>query len=791
MADIDAPPGRIPVEGGGGTSDTIYTADGTVSDVRIVSIPNAQDLIFRAFQGTDFDTTFDSSLVQITAGGSAFAFESYNGAGLLLGSRLFTVSSGGIFVIDDIGNKGIEYLADYSAGFTANSLVSKAYTDIPRSTQTVYVSTEADIDAAFGDVVPWVLSDVNLVVLENITLTDDKRFSIGSGVTIYGVDRNASSLSYRTEGTTPFLDFAAAFQSLRINNINFSHKEITATGPLITQNGSGSVMIFTNCGLTGNVAGGGDCVLLAGQLFQQADGVMQAGASIVVGDGVTADAGMDNIVLNQTNLLISGQNNQRCIEFTALSHCDRITCDTFAVFVDASFVGPFTGSTGFYFHESCSIDIFDYMNGGIRSIDTTSTFITVEDASVVTAATIEGNTVEGSGQIYQCIPQASSVESATDVPTGCDIDADGNLMIGLPDNSVDIYTSGVLSAPTNIPLLTTMTELGDITFYRGLIAALDLSDFVVKWYDLLGVEQGTFDAGIITTTPSGISNDGTLFYTLDDDGTIVSVSDPFSLEAGVQTVETVTVTGLTSAKGITNSGANFIVPDTVAGVVRVLERKVISGALATVYSVPKFSTGDAFGGVDVPGVGYVEADADNANFTVTNASLILTHASPTWMVINNAGLVSSGDRGGSVVSFPLDFVAEVIMAIGNWVDLTNTDEIFFGSKAISEKFRMTDQLNGEVTYIGTRSQVYDISGQVIAYTNTNSDITYEVIVAINDVRQYDAITTLTTTLASDNTPANTPKLTAELDPGDTIKIQVRRTVGNVIFNLRRAALSIS
>ena len=115
-----------------GDVDTIYTADGIISDSdiqRVFTIENNSDLFITAYDLTSTDYTVNPYLI-IGVGSSKFGVNHYDrDADENSGSYELNFGNGEMIVVDTYSGKGLVYDADYSANYTTRSLVDKDYVD--------------------------------------------------------------------------------------------------------------------------------------------------------------------------------------------------------------------------------------------------------------------------------------------------------------------------------------------------------------------------------------------------------------------------------------------------------------------------------------------------------------------------------------------------------------------------------------------------------------------------------------------------------------------------------------
>lgn len=110
-------------------TDTVYTANGTISASRTVTGYSGNTLTFRHFNDADGSAyTLRSAIVQEDSDIKLSLFLG-NGFGADLAESKLEFTNGGILFTDAIASEGIRYAADYSSGATSRWLPDKSYVD--------------------------------------------------------------------------------------------------------------------------------------------------------------------------------------------------------------------------------------------------------------------------------------------------------------------------------------------------------------------------------------------------------------------------------------------------------------------------------------------------------------------------------------------------------------------------------------------------------------------------------------------------------------------------------------
>jgi len=786
----------------------IYTATATPGTVLLIAAASANKklLIYNAIAST-MDVTVDSDGSDTIDGvgdviltpGTSILISPLTGGweSLQEGAGVLSVVSGTNISVDDTDPANpIVNLPSSISGQTVNDVTlgnigpaqellnfAGNYEKI-LSTTTLFISTTADLPNATGPAHPF--SNVHVVFLESLSVDTGNTFDIGSGVTFEQSARSTITITFNSSGTA--MDFSTASGAAdgeRFQMDNMTLRQ-SGTGALLDQNLSGSVVLMRNvdAGSNTGAAGSGDILLNQGQLFHPSDGILRGGASVVVND-------MDNIIYDETFLILSGRDNQRCTEFMPGSTCSRLDATTFTSVLDA--FGGLTGSHGFYFAATAAVTIFNHMNGGFRPIDVTSSAITVEDPAAVGFGVIAGNTFFGDGSLYTCIPTV--IDSTVNLFSlrGCAVDANNNL-IGVEQGPSNIYRYAGLTST----IVDTMTLTGtptNVTWYRGSLVHLDAADEEMMIEDGFpnGPSAPTATVDLTALTPPlnggrGVANDGTRFFIAGPVAGSVHVfgSDFFTATTPVQLFSFI-VDGAPGIQGMDYDGVNLIVVDTVANEVIVLK-----GVSSTVQY--KFSTADGDPvAIAISHDGFVISDSGSDNMSIFNSSPTLDHSSPTWEVIGNTGpekIVESSAKGGVVFDDSTARVLNPALSDGVVADITDGGvNLIYAPFTQRENAFMSNENLGVITITSARDRGQTFQGSFTATTLAPGTNKYELLIVINGEPQEDSVGSNIWIGNGDIKTITSQPITRDVTDTDEVKLGLRPAGNSVNLGVLRSAFS--
>jgi len=126
----------------------------------------------------------------LSGGNSSFLFATVNGSSIGwstqgVGNRTIEIGPSFMKVDDAVGNKGLEYDSDYSANFTARSLVDKAYVDSVAGTPTLQDVVNT------GNVIRNVSGDTNIIKINDGNILQS--IEIGGTGTKFGIEGTSGS----------------------------------------------------------------------------------------------------------------------------------------------------------------------------------------------------------------------------------------------------------------------------------------------------------------------------------------------------------------------------------------------------------------------------------------------------------------------------------------------------------------------------------------------------------------------------------------------------------------------
>lgn len=626
---------------------TLYNSDGEIAGPRLITLPSGRNLTVDAFDGVDIGSSTDFTTWTIKDNEFIAEYADLNTPAEV---RAFQLGASGMVFTDDISSLGPINAADYSANFIPESLATVRYVDAQAggaalSSSTVQVKTEADITAAFGAVVPWVLDGKNLQVLENITLTPGNRFAVNSAnATIFGVDINSSSLSGDTT-TDPLIDFIGVLATDTDKILSIDRMTLSQAGnaPNVSQKSVRSILVMTNCIVKGNDDTGGNIELLEGQNIGISTTLLQNGARIVQGDGTTTNTGVDFITLDNKFLATTSfvVNDQRLIELMPNSVTGSLDCNTMSLLLNTDIVTvpQTTGGIGIYVHASATIELFRYKDTAIVAVHETSRQFVMEDPSSIKLATLDGNTFQGAGELYQFAPTASIDSFVLTGVRGLGFDADGNLLAA--DNTANeiVRYIGVTSTIMGTPIASPGTSPSDCTWLRGNLISLDFNgNGTVYRHDGFtastpqSVDLGTLGLGI--SGVRGLTTDGTNIIITSNFTDVFVFGGNFFDDPGNSFVKSFEIPGgLSSLHGLAYDGVNLLIGDNASNTVVVQK----GTAPTTQYPFTPLG-GSAVVGIAIYDGGYVVSHTNNNTISIFDASPTVDQSAVTWEVMNNSGV---------------------------------------------------------------------------------------------------------------------------------------------------------
>lgn len=643
---------------------------------------------------------------------------------------------------------------------------SSVWVGYEASIDSVYVRSLGDLPTPVANVIT--LADNTVYKFLNSVDTAGDQIKTGLSTVLIGIDDTATVLSGTT--TVPLII---------TNGVNgFDSRSIS-----FTQNGSGdlfsismtaiaAVTTLTNCTLVGGVVR-----LVTGFGFITTR-TLFSGAQIIQ-DG--AGGGIDSINLSGlTAILDGGVAIDGLILFESGSSTDSFIMSGDAIVLTAA-------SVGIRVEGTATITAFVASSDVVQVLDAGATGVIVEDPDAIAVGTLSDSNLVVVGKAIACEPLSLSNFSSPDADPR-DVGFDGvNLLSCDPSTAVNasVYKhTGVGSSLDTTLVSAVFTDVRSVAWARGnLLSILDDGDpGTIQIHDGFSVTVDTTFASP-GNTPVGITYDGTNIITLDattgtvsvHDGETVDVLESFASPAG------------TDSSGITFDGTNLLISDDANNLIYVMQ-----GISATVqYSFT--GPGTLANGIVVTDVGAVVSDVTaTATMHIYSHRVTFDHTSPTWVLENNSGgPVGSSDRGGSQFTNGTAGIAVAIGTTDVFVDIAATD-IFYGSFNAMEKCRLSDELNGELTWLGVRDRGRVITGiATITRGAGGGDIFYEMAILINDVVQKDSIASIVLPSANAYGTLPTAPITKCLVAGDTVKLQIRNTTDTTDALVVSAKLSVN
>ena len=147
--------------------------------------------------------------------------------------------------------------------------------------------------------------------------------------------------------------------------------------------------------------------------------------------------------------------------------------------------------------------------------------------------------------------------------------------------------------------------------------------------------------------------------------------------------------------------------------------------------------------------------------------------SNNWEFIENSNINSSTYNATSI-AFPGDSTPGLVDLPNEqvWTDVRDNDRIVFSPNASIEKFTISDTVNGEITYNGSRTKIFKISGSITHKRATSPNIDVQIGISINGGTPLDSTQVFTWAHSQPRT-YTTPISIIKLNQGDTIKLQIR------------------
>lgn len=295
--------------GGYSVPKSIFNSDGVVTATRLVDIPSGRNLNFRAFNTATLPTATGEGQLVLKEDLLFMACKVLNGAGGTISIKEIRITPASMLVTDSSDEIGFVYAADYSANYTARSLVDKGYVDTT-TVQSITGGTNINVSGTLT--VPIVNLDAAI-----------------TGVSVNGVTLTTAG------SATDFLNATGAYSV----PANIYNADGVTTGNRIVSIPSSSNLTLSaiNTALLSTAT-------KAGTLVVKDDAVSLAQA---VMDGAGGETSTQKIVLDDTNgMVVTDSTNSTGLVY-ALDYSANYTVRSLVDknYVDTSTVQSITGGT--------------------------------------------------------------------------------------------------------------------------------------------------------------------------------------------------------------------------------------------------------------------------------------------------------------------------------------------------------------------------------------------------------------------------------------------------------------
>ena len=754
--------------------NTFYGKDETLNNtVRIVTFEGTSQLSF--VNATPNEATFTGqTCFELNSGSILFRHAQGDGIGGTTGESRLTISGSSMLVTDTINTQGLLGAADFSANYVPNSYVQELYVQ-PRSSEVIYVQTEADFPTPVSGVITIGGGDT-YEILESFILTTNTTFELngnvffqGQGIQTTNFGANSTAAMFLVNG-----DFRIEFRDMTLQQ--------DGSGALVDYNATNEGGEATNCQFVGSATGGG-LLLRGGAVWLEFLCTHTRGAGHVLTNG-----GALNAVILNTVAWEDGTEAHDMLVIEDTHSIARITIETpLFLLVNAN-------SRGIVIGETASADVFELMGGNLLPLDADVFGFVMENPDVVSAGLVSNLVVQGPGTFIGSAPQENGSPLVTALVniTGVTMDVDGNMILADQDSDTFVKYVG-LSTTVDVTIAAPALNPYGVAWAAGNLISLDSNTDTIYVHD--GFSTTILDSFASPATANGgrgIAWTGSNLLVLDAGSTSLFVLDGLSATI-LETIDTSTT--VSNERGVAYDGNNVILTDDVTDEIVVYDG--ISNVEKYRFSVPSARSTVA---IHAHTNGFLATD-NTANDTVYVYDYPVTfdHTSKTWEFKNSAPLTSSAFAGGSQFE-DQSGVTLTISTQNEWIDVQDSGvDIFYNDFSKRQKAALNDEQNGEIIWLGAAETGRTLSAEVVITRALGgaTNIFYEVVVAISK----DAGVTFTEVvdgkgsgvIANNNdfVTINTLPVVREIGENDLIKVRLRNTTNTQDPTVSICKLSIT
>jgi len=737
-----------------------YTLDGTV---RTVDFINDGQLIIDCHNNTTTNYT-ERSYLDVSELHASIGAAVGDGLGGDLTTSWIQVSPAfGMLIQDETDLQGLKYVTDYSATFTARSLIDKGYADSLHPSLDVLTDAQEDAlspsegDTHFNsdrdasrvyDGAKWNYASDSGDVLYVRTLADLPD-PVANVITIPNFSQVYVEQAVDLDVNTLSLGNFVRLRNVGAGSLTSSHADQTVlvTGALVT--GMDRIPI-TNTGtntVAMRITGGGT-------IFTE--------SNTFTGDIIVEDfARMDFETVN-----VFGTVQFTTDEPTASVNMAGVT------------LVP-TGANCIEIDNGITLGEL-YINGGSELRPPSGFFgIHLADPDAVgLGKVVDADFTGGAGEPFGCTPvRDSTITLTSNNARGCCIDNAGNLIV------TDITTDNIvryvgLTDVVDATIAATGTNNQGLTWHRGNLYTIDVSTRNVRKFD--GFSTTILQTVQVTESAIDICFVGEDLVTWGTDEKI-RVKDGFS---DINLSESPSAIVTDAASGIDTDGLNLLLAGNTTGLVYVME----GTSDVILYSFDADSASNW--GIATHNGNFVSVSGSTAY--IFNKQVDFHHSSPTWNTFDNVGgLANSANRGGAFYTSDTP-ITITVSAAGTWYDIAGAG-IYYGLFAENEKCYLTNEENGEITWTGVRETGQILTGSAIITRAGGGavDIFYEVAVMINGIVIKDSIGTAVLAINNAVAAITTLPITRAITADDTVCLQIRNTTNTQDPQVSVAKLSIT